>query len=325
MRNNNISFLRFLAIVAIVMHHSQYAFCGWPPNHPISCNYPLWTFSVSMQLKMFGLSAFTFISGYLLYNQNKKQENFQLFLWKKIKRILIPCALFAVLYGMFFSSFMCSNWPDPINGTHLWYLPMLFICILICSIDLFISRFSILYMSILWISMYGFYFITHLSTFNMVFYFFPVFIIGYWFNKYHVIERLMNCYLRNHLLLCVGGVICCLSFCCVFENTVFRLLQKIIVASSALIITCALRRNTKLGKITTLISDNSFSIYLIHQFVINVLVVVLPFRALGFYISYLILLSTSLFIPIAVSLMYEKILYNKKNNQKCYIYHLGQT
>ena len=39
--NLSITYLRNMAIVAIVLHHSMIAFCGWPPNHAIGGNIPV--------------------------------------------------------------------------------------------------------------------------------------------------------------------------------------------------------------------------------------------------------------------------------------------
>lgn len=77
--NSNITYLRNMAIVAIVLHHSLIAFCGWPPNHAIGGNIPVVADILSGLLKNFGLGVFTFISGFVLYYQSKKQDSCQHF------------------------------------------------------------------------------------------------------------------------------------------------------------------------------------------------------------------------------------------------------
>lgn len=153
MKDNNITILRNIAIICIVIHHSMMAFCGWPPNHSIGGYIPSWTYLINFELKALGLGAFTFISGYVLFYQNNKKESFSKFLFKKTKRILLPCLFFGVIYGILFPDFMYNNWPSIINGTHLWYLPMLFLCIFIVSVDIFCRNKNYL-IFIAWISFY---------------------------------------------------------------------------------------------------------------------------------------------------------------------------
>lgn len=45
--NYNINVLRCMAIIAIVLHHSMIAFCGWPPNHAIGGEIPIFANEVS--------------------------------------------------------------------------------------------------------------------------------------------------------------------------------------------------------------------------------------------------------------------------------------
>ena len=91
--NFNISCLRGFAILAIVLHHTLCAFYGWPPNHGIG-GAPHYSLYVCEILRIFGLGVFTFISGYVLYFQNRKTDTFPCFIKKKFRRIMIPCLLY---------------------------------------------------------------------------------------------------------------------------------------------------------------------------------------------------------------------------------------
>lgn len=123
MRDNSIVLLRFVAIICIVYHHSISSITGWPPIEiPQLTIYPIVLFSSTLA-KNIGLVMFTFISGYLVFLSGKKLS--PNYVRKKFKRVIIPCVLAAGIYFIIFPNLMYDN--DPVNGTHLWYLPMIFI------------------------------------------------------------------------------------------------------------------------------------------------------------------------------------------------------
>lgn len=180
--NNNIALLRNISIIAIVVHHSFCVYAGWPPNTAIDIELPSWVAELSSMLKIIGLSSFTFISGFLLQYQSSKHTPFWKLIFKKFQRVLIPCVIFSCLYGLIFPSYMLDVWPSAVNGSHLWYLPMLFICICITS--------SLLYLRNGWLfCALGFLFcyivgrVTNVRTFIEVLNYLPTFICGYCCNK----------------------------------------------------------------------------------------------------------------------------------------------
>ncbi|MCE5345947.1 MAG: acyltransferase [Bacteroidales bacterium] len=82
----------------------------------------------------FMLEMFVFVSGYLMayqYIELKKIDKFLPFLYKKIKRLIVPGIFFSILYFIFFYSFQyvfhATN-QILIGCGHLWFLPMLFWC-----------------------------------------------------------------------------------------------------------------------------------------------------------------------------------------------------
>ena len=84
---------------------------------------------------------FTFISGYLfcaLFFERGKYQEFGLFLWSKVKRLIIPFFVFSPLiiwtsYNMNFTDFI---WGE---GCHMWYCPMLFWCFILAWVLLKIN------------------------------------------------------------------------------------------------------------------------------------------------------------------------------------------
>ena len=199
----NISLLRDIAIICIILHHTLTIYTGWPPNHIVNTELPAYMLIISQLLKGLGLGTFTFISGYLMFNQSKKKYPFKLFAKTKAQRLLYPLVVFGVAYQILFPSFMLPFWPTPFNGTHLWYLPMLFICMMITSVDLYLKKpkiwLAVIYLCILCISF---------RTFLELSKYLPLFMTGYFFNKYqfNIIIKQSNNLIFNILVTSWGGV-----------------------------------------------------------------------------------------------------------------------
>jgi peptidoglycan/LPS O-acetylase OafA/YrhL len=121
--DNNIVLLRFIAIILIVYHHSIISLCGWPPIDISLPTLPMSVLLSSGLAKNIGLVLFTFISGYLITYTGKSYSLG--YIWNKVRKILFPCVIIATLYYFLFPSMMFDS--DPVNGTHLWYLPMIFL------------------------------------------------------------------------------------------------------------------------------------------------------------------------------------------------------
>lgn len=164
---------------------------------------PLYANELSGFFKTFGLGAFSFISGYVLYYQKSKNESFITFLQKKATRILIPCVLFALVYDIFFPDFMFNDFPSPINGTHLWYLPMLFICLCVIAMDVYMPKLSMGLISIFWLACVILYRFVPIRTISECFHYLPVISVGYLFNKYGIDERLQS--FRKIRLIAISG------------------------------------------------------------------------------------------------------------------------
>lgn len=133
----DIAIMRPILIISIILGHAFTMFAGslaWPLPESVrevaayKCLNPI--------LISFALQAFVFVSGYLFSYKcaNKANSNFNKkeFILGKVKRILIPSAIFSTLYLLLlnpqkFNSILVIY--DIVNGAgHLWFLPMLFWC-----------------------------------------------------------------------------------------------------------------------------------------------------------------------------------------------------
>lgn len=131
-----IALIRPIIIIALVLMHAFTMYAGlWPmPEgiHTVQAYY--WIQKIS-----FGclLESFTLISGYLFAQQlASRNVSFWQLMWKKAKRLLLPCWFFGIIYAL-----LCYKnlWEEPIVLTyriisglgHLWYLVMLFWCFIL--------------------------------------------------------------------------------------------------------------------------------------------------------------------------------------------------
>ena len=132
---NEINILRPIIIVLLVLYHSFIIYTnGWPKVEGIEeCVIYYWIAKLSYASM---LETFTFISGYLFAYAiyNGKKYSFRSLTIKKIKRLIIPCIVFTIIYSFLFyekSYFSLGYVYDILNGLgHMWYLPMLFWCFL---------------------------------------------------------------------------------------------------------------------------------------------------------------------------------------------------
>lgn len=266
--NTNLSYLRIVAIVCIVLHHCFCVYTGWPPNTGIIQIIPNWSSLLSELIKTFGLTIFTFISGYLFFYQKKKHLCFVSFVWNKTKRILIPAIIFGVLYWILFPQYMYKIFPACINGTHLWYLPMIFLCMLIVSFHFYLDRFAVCAGICIWFILLfnNKYSIFSSRTSQEVYYYLPIFYTGYLLNQY---ESFLYKYLN--IVKIVGVVFLTISvFSLVgFFFTSNKYFIILIVGPFSYFLFRSINPNPYLFKWARIIDKNSFSIYLLHQFIIN--------------------------------------------------------
>ena len=125
-RNMALVYMRSFSIICIVLHHAMCVFGKWPPNSPwAEQELPSWGWKMCSLTKDLGLSSFTFIAGFCAVQSLKKRTRIS-FAMRKIEHLLIPCGFFGLLYWWMFPSMMLAN--SPVNGSHLWYIPMILLC-----------------------------------------------------------------------------------------------------------------------------------------------------------------------------------------------------
>lgn len=306
MRNPVLQHWRVLACISIVFHHTICAlYGGWPPSgYQLIDAIPSWANALSGQAKALGLDGFTFISGAVLYYSMNKHLSFFRFVWNKVKRILVPMLVFALLYKILFPTLMYSTFPDPINGTHLWYLPMIFLCIMIVSLH-FYTRNAFLWIVLLCFVLRKCTMYTDFRTIHELYCFFPIFYAGFLSNYLlhdcqQIRQHLKNPKQYERYILFAVVVILILFYSKVthrianFPNISIGLLYSCIFIA----LSWAAKSNTNTteqttgggireiyNKLVSLIDRNSFAIYLLHQFGLNLWIVACGtrLREMSFY------------------------------------------
>ena len=276
--------MRFMALILILFHHSITVFRGWPPSELGSLGVPASISTLSGIAKLYGLGTFTFISGFLLANSRQKQLSWR-FVVHKAKKILLPCIIAAIVYYIFFLKY--SNSIDTINGTHLWYLPMIFIFYLLLPVIQCESLKKIILYSLLFITINAILDrFTGFRTFNECGRYFCYFMSGAIMNKFlkDVRVNIRIVFAIVFLTMLFRGGIFFLPICAtIIIACSYYVLQYLF--SSKFYVSFANReiklyRGIKYFVIT--VSAQSFFIYILHQFIINLLIQYMP-RSIPFF------------------------------------------
>lgn len=264
--------LRVVAILAILLHHSFSAFGGWPPNVEYDVvSTPLFG-NLSFFFKSLGLGLFTFVSGVLLNLQMEKPRPAGQFIIKKTKRLLVPCLIIGAIYLLLFPRQIdVAPWPDVINGTYLWYLPMLFVC----QIATYFMRPGLNVKSLM--AFLGFYMILKICRTvgipypDSVFVCLPLFLVGYFHrffnNKWSSIAAaiigggIYIAYIQDITIISKGWERVFIQAC--FAVSLYWPAHKLVKGP--------------LPGLWSLIDRKSFHMYLSHQFVINTLLLTFYF------------------------------------------------
>ena len=133
-----ITIIRPLIIFLLVVYHCLCVFTGgWAPPagvEPIAAYGWLGKF-----ISGFRIECIAFVGGYVMayqFIERLKDQKFLPFVWKKVKRLLIPCIIFGLAFWMLFRYNGTWSWKNMayrlIGGVgHLWFLPMLFWCFMV--------------------------------------------------------------------------------------------------------------------------------------------------------------------------------------------------
>lgn len=133
-----VSIIRPLVIFLLVIYHALCVYTGgWVPPQGVEANNFYWW--MGHAISGFRIETIAFVGGYVFAYQCIKLRRripFSRFVWKKFKRLIIPCWIFGVAYLFLFRyhpdmPFHVCLW-RVLNGIgHLWFLPMLFWCFLL--------------------------------------------------------------------------------------------------------------------------------------------------------------------------------------------------
>ena len=337
MRNVVLQYWRVLACLSIVFHHTVCAlYGGWPPSgYQLIDSIPTWANALSGQAKAFGLDSFTFISGAVLYFSMNKHLPFFKLLWNKVKRILVPMVFFALLYKILFPNLMYPTLPAPINGTHLWYLPMVFLCIMIVSLH-FYTRNAVLWIVLIYFIVWKCTMYIDFRTIYALYYYFPIFYAGFLSNcllneNQHIRQHLKH--LKTYEQHIVHFVV---IFVVLFYSKVSNKIASIPNISVGLLFSClfivfscmfckganiSAQSDGGIRSIVTktisLIDRNSFAIYLLHQFGLNIWIVVCGTRLheISFYWVTTCIFITVLLLSLGLAESYGYVKQKIKNKQ----------
>ena len=178
-----VALMRPMLILCIVVGHSFAIFSGaWPwPFKDIELESSIYDL-VNPLFISFQLAGFVFISGYVdSYINCIKNIKPQLVktLTKKIKRLLIPAWIFGVVYYILFLydidtfTIKSSLLKILLGAGHLWFLPMLFGCILLVQICKSCRIKPIyIFVSLFLVGILPFQFITYTQFLHYAFYFY---------------------------------------------------------------------------------------------------------------------------------------------------------
>lgn len=272
---NDIALLRVIAILAIVLHHSAGAFVDWPYNIVRITELDPVTFHIWRICKMIGLGLFTFISGALLNMQINRIESMRSFIIKKARRIIVPCLVAGLAYELLFPTLYAPVGPLPvIYHTHLWYLPFIFVSLVVtailkptwswiglCKIIAVIAVAHVL-------QPYGW-----LYQMNI---FYPIFIAGY-FHK-----RLINSIITSwggYFALIIVYLANCINFPIPYIWAVWVILFDILLSVMAMNLAIKIARPQNVFWHT--VEKQSFHIYLVHQFIINAILLTFTFTGIA--------------------------------------------
>lgn len=131
-----ISVIRPLIIFLLVVYHTLCVFTGgWRVPEGVADNATYWW--LGHLISGFRIETIAFVGGYVFCYQCVelgKRSRLLPFVWKKCKRLLIPCFIFGTAYYFLYRytparfHWNVAFWRVANGVEHLWFLPMLFWC-----------------------------------------------------------------------------------------------------------------------------------------------------------------------------------------------------
>lgn len=213
---DEISFIRPILIVLLVLYHSFAPWCGsWDAFVGFENNSFYWW--IAKTSYSFMLPMFVFISGYIWAYQREvclRKDGFLQLVKKKIKRLYFPSLLFSCIYCLIFHNaekveldikHMVGIIVTILSGMgHMWFLPMLLMTFMISWLLLEIRNEKVLwgivlilfFMSVFWIP-FGV---------SRSFYYIIYFILGY--KVFNFAEKIRESVNKNCIYILWGVFVC---------------------------------------------------------------------------------------------------------------------
>ncbi len=249
----SIIYLRIFATFLILLHHTIFIYCGWRSSLFAE---NILVLSLSSLFKYAGLGIFFFISGKLFASQTQKLSTKQFFI-KKLNRIILPGIGIAILY----SCISNQNCIKLFFGSFIWYLPTLFILLLISRLfnHKIILRYDFFKHLIIIVILYILSKIIDSFCFNCISFYF-VFFLGYYFE--FVRNRMSNSTLKK-IIIFLNVLVFWLFFYSEYIKFLYPFIVSPIIAVDMYIISSKFKQNPT---IFHLVNKYSLEIYLFQFF-----------------------------------------------------------
>ena len=272
MKNQRIINLKALAIILVVFGHSIIIYSGGWNLYATTRNAPILDYMKSA-INFIQMPLFISISGFLFFYSHTRRNFFEL-IKIKVRRLIIPflfcafCWMLPIRLLIGYSGYKNYTWYSLAvrkiimgkdNG-HLWFLPVLFLIFCVMYwVCLFIKKTNNIYMeigvmAILLLLAANSSEMKWIPYLNRVCQYLVYFFQGFLLNKYD--EKIRKCpaKFRAGMVLLMAAAVCG-----------FYLLDKQYIVSFFLVAILYLLISDRSGKVTDLISENSFGIYLFHS------------------------------------------------------------
>lgn len=331
---NSINYFRGIAIILIVLGHS-YDLAHWE----ISNSLEQFIYSLSLN----GTVYFVFISGFLYHHIFYQNFNYQKFLAKKIRYVLVPYVLFSlipILNAVFLGNGGYAL-PDELRDEPVraiawylltgniifayWYVPMAILLFLLSPLVNKIiqsENILILTLALLPISLIIHRPIENLNAIHSLIYFFPVYLLGAWSSINH---KAIYAYLRDRkkqVALTAFVIFLGLLQVFVFQQpgnfhkefwsiTVpdVNLLQKIILCFLFLSILDKYEHTN--FPVLNKVAETSFAIYFLHPFLLNAvfsLFTTLNFKYEGNFLVWIFVAFTTVITSMGIAVGIKAVL-----------------
>ena len=157
-RNARLDFLRFFAIVSVVVCHATEAVYYWDINfiNALSVQSKVFVFS-AFTFGRLGVPIFMFLTGYFLLSRNYDSDGIKSFYKNHLLQLIITSEIWIILYDIFLSFFTGENFEwniliknilflEHVKMGNMWYIPMILgIYIFIPFIAMMLKQFEIKY------------------------------------------------------------------------------------------------------------------------------------------------------------------------------------